>query len=109
MKDMKSMKKDFTQLQKTKEDDSNISDYDASKEASHFQFADCGFQFTQVKNELKPQIAKLFKQMQGAKIKLVEVKLVPISNVKFCGVSQHTVVYVVQYKDMTSVQYHIYS
>ena len=44
------MKKAFTQLQKTKEEDSDISDSDESKEASHFQFADGGFQFTQVEN-----------------------------------------------------------
>jgi hypothetical protein len=67
---MKSMKKAFTQLQKTKEDDSDISDSDASEEASHFQFNEGGFQFTQVENEFEPQIAKLFKQTHGTKIKL---------------------------------------
>jgi uncharacterized protein YodC (DUF2158 family) len=67
---MKSMKKAFTQLQKMKEDDSDISDSDALEEASQFQFADGGFQFTQVENEFEPQIAKLFKQTHGTKIKL---------------------------------------
>jgi hypothetical protein len=56
-KDMKSMKKAFTQLQKMKEDDSDVSDSDALEEASHFQFTDGGFQFTQVENKFKPQIA----------------------------------------------------
>jgi hypothetical protein len=70
-KDMKSMKKAFTQLvQQMKEDDSDISDSDASEEESHFQFADGGFQFTHVENEFKPQIAKLFKQRHGTEIKL---------------------------------------
>ena len=41
-----------------------------SEEESHFQFADGGFQFTQVENEFEPQIAKLFKQTHGTKIKL---------------------------------------
>jgi hypothetical protein len=52
---------------KIKEDDSNISDSDALEEASHFQFADGGFQLTQVENEFKPQITKLFKQTHGTK------------------------------------------
>jgi uncharacterized protein YodC (DUF2158 family) len=69
-KEMKSIKKAFTQLQKTKEEDSDISDSDESEQASHFQFADGGFQFTQVENEFEPQIAKLFKQTHGTKIKL---------------------------------------
>jgi hypothetical protein len=71
MKDMKSMKKALTQLQQMKEDDSNISDSDASEGKSHFHFADGGFQFTQVENEFEPQITKLFKQTHGStKIKL---------------------------------------
>ncbi len=74
-KDMKSMKKaSFTQLQQMKEDDSNdVSDSDTSEGESHFQFADgtFQFQFTQVKNAFKPQIAKLFKQSHGtSRIKL---------------------------------------
>jgi cellulose biosynthesis protein BcsQ len=67
---MKSMKKAFTQLQQMKEDDSNISDANASAGESHFQLADGGFQFTQVENKFEPQIAKLFKQEHVIKIKL---------------------------------------
>jgi hypothetical protein len=69
-RDLKSMKKAFTQLQQMKESDSDISDSDASEGESHFQFEDNGFQFMQVENEFKPQIAKLFKQMHGTKIRL---------------------------------------
>jgi hypothetical protein len=64
------MKKTFTQLQQMKESDSDISDSDASEGDSHFQFDDDGFQFTQVEHEFEPQIAKLFKQTHGTKIKL---------------------------------------
>ena len=69
-KDMKSMKKAFTQLSKMKEAESDISDSETSEEASHFQFEVGGFQFAQVDNEFEPQIAKLFKQTHGPKIKL---------------------------------------
>ena len=69
-KDLKSMKKAFTQLQQMKEADSDISDSDSSEGESHFQFEDDAFQFTQVEKEFEPQIAKLFKQTHGTKIKL---------------------------------------
>jgi hypothetical protein len=61
-KDFKSMKKAFTQLQKVKEADSNISDSDVSEADSHFQCKLDDFQFTEIEQEFKPQIAKLFKQ-----------------------------------------------
>jgi uncharacterized protein YodC (DUF2158 family) len=59
----KSIKKSFTQLQKTNESDSDISASDELQEESHFQFEVGGFQFAQVENEFEPQIAKLFKQV----------------------------------------------
>jgi hypothetical protein len=68
------LKKAFTQLQKASKRDSDLSDSESEEEDSHFQFGD-GFQFTQMKVkqmaiEFKPQIAKLFKQTHGTKIKL---------------------------------------
>jgi hypothetical protein len=61
-KDVKSMKKAFTQLQKVKEADSDISNSEGSEADSHFQCKHDDFQFTQVEQEFEPQIAKLFKQ-----------------------------------------------
>jgi hypothetical protein len=51
-----------------------LSGSESEEEDSHFQFGG-GFQFTQMKVkqtaiEFEPQIAKLFKQMHGTKIKL---------------------------------------
>jgi hypothetical protein len=68
------LKKAFTQLQKTTERDSDLSDSKSEAEDSHFQFGD-GFQFTQMKVKqmaikFEPRIAKLFKQTHGTKIKL---------------------------------------
>ena len=54
------MKKAFTQLQQLQESDSDISDDDEEEKKSHFQIADGEFQFTQLKQEFEPQIAKLF-------------------------------------------------
>ena len=73
-KDTKNLKKAFTQLQKTSERDSDLSGSESEEEDSHFQLGD-GFQFTQMKVKqtaikLEPQIAKLFKQTHGTKIKL---------------------------------------
>jgi hypothetical protein len=73
-KDTKNLKKAFTQLQKTSEQDSDLSGSESEEEDSHFQLGD-GFQFTQMKVkqtaiELELQIAKLFKQTHGTKIKL---------------------------------------
>jgi hypothetical protein len=73
-KDTKNLKKAFTQLQKINARDSDLSGSESEEEDSHFQFGD-GFQFTQMKVkqmaiEFKPQIAKLFKQTHGTKIKL---------------------------------------
>jgi hypothetical protein len=56
------MKKAFTQLQKVKEADSDISDSNASEGDSHFQCMHDDFQLTQVEQEFEPQIAKLFRQ-----------------------------------------------
>ena len=63
-KDIKSIKKAFTQLQQKKEADSDDSDSNASEGEGD------GTQFTQVEHEFTPQIAKLFKQTHGTKIKL---------------------------------------
>jgi hypothetical protein len=73
-KDTKNLKKAFTQLQKTREQDSDLSGSESGEEDSHFQFGD-GFQFTQMKVkqtaiEFESRIAKLFKQTHGTKIKL---------------------------------------
>jgi uncharacterized protein YodC (DUF2158 family) len=73
-KDTKNLKKAFTQLQKTSEQDSDLSGSESEEEDSHFQFGD-GFQFTQMKVkqtaiEFKLQIANLFKQTHSTKIKL---------------------------------------
>jgi hypothetical protein len=65
-KELKSIKKSFIQLQKTKENESD-SDISASnelqgesQEESHFQFEAGNFQFAQVEHEFEPPIAKLF-------------------------------------------------
>jgi hypothetical protein len=73
-KDTKNLKKAFTQLQKTNEQDSDLSGSESEEEDSHFQFGN-GFQFTQMKVkqtaiEFDPRIAKLFKQSHSTKIKL---------------------------------------
>jgi hypothetical protein len=47
-KDTKNLKKAFTQLQKTTEQDLDSCDSESEEEDSHFQFDD-GFQFTQMK------------------------------------------------------------
>jgi hypothetical protein len=47
-KDTKNLKKAFTQLQKTTEQDSDLSGSKSEEVDSHFQFGD-GFQFTQMK------------------------------------------------------------
>jgi hypothetical protein len=49
-KDTKNLKKAFTQLQKTSEQDSNLSGSESEEEDLHFQFGN-GFQFTQMKVE----------------------------------------------------------
>jgi hypothetical protein len=68
------LKKAFTQLQKTTKQDSDLSDSKSEEEDLHFQFGD-GFQFMQMKVKqtaikFEPQIAKLFIQTHGTKIKL---------------------------------------
>jgi hypothetical protein len=68
------LKKAFIQLQKTIGQDSDLSGSESEEEDSHFQFGD-GFQLTQMKVKqtaikFEPQIAKLFKQTHGTKIKL---------------------------------------
>jgi hypothetical protein len=73
-KDTKTLKKAFTQLQKTSKQDSNLSDSKSEEEDSDFQFDD-GFQFMQMMmkqmaTKFEPRIAKLFKQTHGTKIKL---------------------------------------
>ena len=69
-KEVKSMKKAFAQLKETKEE-SDLLDSDESKGESHFQFHDHDeFQFAQVETEFEPQIANLFKQRHGPKLKL---------------------------------------
>ena len=69
-KEVKSMKKAFTQLKETKEE-SDLSASDESEGESHFQFHDHDeFQFAQVETEFEPQIANLFKQRHGPKLKL---------------------------------------
>jgi hypothetical protein len=73
-KDTKNLKKAFTQLQKTSKQDSELFDSKSEEEDSHFQF-DNGFQFTQMKVKqmaikFEPQIAKLYKQTHGTRIKL---------------------------------------
>jgi hypothetical protein len=73
-KDTKNLKKAFTQLQKTTEQDLDLSGSESEEEDSHFQFGN-GFQFTQMKVKqtaikFEPRIAKLFKQTHGTKIKL---------------------------------------
>jgi Reverse transcriptase (RNA-dependent DNA polymerase) len=68
-KEVKSMKKAFAQLKESKEE-SDISDSDSSEENSHFQFANDGFQFTQVEHEFEPKIAQLFKQAHCSRMKL---------------------------------------
>jgi hypothetical protein len=73
--DTKNVKKAFTQLQKTSKRDSDLSGSESEEEDSHFQFGD-GFQCMQMKVrqkdaiEFEPQIAKLFKQTHGTKVKL---------------------------------------
>jgi hypothetical protein len=49
-KDMKNLKKAFTQLQKTGKRDSDLTDSESKEEDSHVQFDD-GFQFTQMKGK----------------------------------------------------------
>ena len=74
--DVKTMRKAFTQLKKThEEDDSDISDSDDDEsEDGHFQMQvrqkKKGFQFAQLDSDFEPRIAKLFAQGQGTKIKL---------------------------------------
>jgi hypothetical protein len=70
-KDIKTIKKAFTQLSQMRENaTSDISESEASEGESHFQFDDHAFQFTQVEEEFEPPIAKLFKQTHGKKPKL---------------------------------------
>ena len=69
-KDMKSMRKAFTQLQTAIEADSELSDSGDEEEDSHFQYESSAFQFTQVDREFEPRIAQLFKQAHGTKIEL---------------------------------------
>ena len=59
-KDFKKMGKYFTHLQQLQESDSDLSDDDDEDEALHLQIAGRGFQFTPLKKEFKPHIAKLF-------------------------------------------------
>ena len=47
----KKMKKSFTHLQQIQESDSDLSDDNDEEENSHFQIADRGFQFKQLKLE----------------------------------------------------------
>jgi len=79
-KDMKSMKKAFTQLKEVIEGDSDLSGSD-SEEDSHFQVQARKFQFIQleresepriarIEREFEPRIAKLFKQAHGGKFEL---------------------------------------
>jgi hypothetical protein len=73
-KDTKNLKKAFTQLQRTGEQDSDWSGSESKEEGLHFQFGD-GSQFMQMKVKqmaikFEPPIAKLFKQTHGTKIKL---------------------------------------
>ena len=68
-KEFKSMKKAFTtvntQLEKMKEDESDISESEGEEESSHFQFG-----FAQLEQEFEPRIAQLFKQANSSKLKL---------------------------------------
>ena len=65
-----------TQLAQLKEaDDSDLSDSDEDEEVSHFQMSKNQFQFTQIKSNFEPQIAKLFKQSHGGKKFGTKVKL----------------------------------
>ena len=64
------MKKYFTQIQQLQESDSDLSDDDDEEENSHFQIADMGIQFTQLNQEFKPHIAKLFNQAPDFNSKL---------------------------------------
>jgi hypothetical protein len=71
-KDLKSINKAFTMvnihLVQLKEADSDISESEGDKEASHFQ-VDQAVQFAQVDKKFEPRIVKLFKQV-GSSIKL---------------------------------------
>ena len=69
-KDFKKMKKAFTPLQHLQESESNLSDDEYEDRASHFQIAGSRFQVTQLNQEFKPRIAKLFNQAQEVNIKL---------------------------------------
>jgi uncharacterized protein YodC (DUF2158 family) len=83
-KDTKILKKAYTQLQKTNEQDSDLSGSESEEEDSHFQFGD-GFQFTQMKVkqvaiEFEPRIANLFKQTHGTKIKIDLKKVIRLDS-----------------------------
>jgi hypothetical protein len=78
-KDIKSMRKAFTmvntQLEKLKEDESDISELEGEDEAPHFQM-DAALQFAQFYKECEPRIARLFKQAGlSVKIDLWEIIL----------------------------------
>jgi hypothetical protein len=63
MKEIKTMKKAFTQLKVT-EETSSVSECSTDKEDLHFQI---GLQFAQIECEFEPRIARLFKQAHQTK------------------------------------------
>jgi hypothetical protein len=67
-KDIKSIKKAFTQLAKVKETDSSLSGSKTLEEDSHFMIGSHAFQFTQIERELESRIARLSKQAHGARL-----------------------------------------
>ena len=75
-------RKNLTQLQQLQKSDSDLSDDDDEEEYSHFHITDRGFQFTQLKREFEPHIAKLFNQAPdfNNKLDLREIILLDIQS-----------------------------
>jgi hypothetical protein len=69
-KDIKSIKKAFTQLSQVKEADSSLSGSATSEEDSHFQIGSHAFLFMHIECEFEPRIARLFKQAHGPKLQI---------------------------------------
>ena len=84
-KDFKKMKKAFTPLQHLQESESNLSDDEYEDRASHFQIAGSRFQVTQLNQEFKPRIAKIFNQAQNTnnKLDLREIILLDIQSTMY--------------------------
>jgi hypothetical protein len=83
-KDTKNLKKALTQHQKTNKQDFDLYGSKSEEEDSHVQFGN-GFQFTQMKVkqtaiEFELQIANLFKQTHGTKIKLDLKKVIRLDS-----------------------------